>query len=122
MTTAPIEQALADLRAGKMIVVVDDETRENEGDLICAAEMVTPAIINFMAQHGRGWICLALTSEDCDRLELPQMVEQDTEAMSTAFTAKYRCLLFVSRSTNPMSRMPSGLMALVWMVNDCVRN
>ncbi len=86
MTTAPIEQALADLRAGKMIVVVDDETRENEGDLICAAEMVTPAIINFMAQHGRGWICLALTSEDCDRLELPQMVEQNTEAMSTAFT------------------------------------
>jgi len=86
VTTAPIEQALADLRAGKMIVVVDDETRENEGDLICAAEMVTPAIINFMAQHGRGWICLALTSEDCDRLELPQMVEQNTEAMSTAFT------------------------------------
>lgn len=86
MTTAPIEQALADLRAGRMIVVVDDETRENEGDLICAAEMVTPEIVNFMAQHGRGWICLALTPEDCDRLELPQMVEQNTESMSTAFT------------------------------------
>jgi 3,4-dihydroxy 2-butanone 4-phosphate synthase/GTP cyclohydrolase II len=86
MTTAPIERALADLRAGKMIVVVDDEDRENEGDLICAADKVTPEIINFMAQHGRGWICLALTPEDCERLELPQMVEQNTESMSTAFT------------------------------------
>lgn len=86
MTTASIERALADLRAGKMIVVVDDEARENEGDLICAAEAVTPEIVNFMAQHGRGWICLALTSEDCDRLDLPQMVEQNTDVMSTAFT------------------------------------
>ena len=86
VTTAPIERALADLRAGKMIVVVDDEDRENEGDLVCAAEAVTPEMINFMAQHGRGWICLALTSEDCDRLELPQMVERNEDAMSTAFT------------------------------------
>ncbi len=83
---APVEKALADLRAGKVIVVVDDEDRENEGDLVCAAETVTPEIINFMVRHGRGWICLALTSEDCDRLALPQMVEQNTEAMSTAFT------------------------------------
>src|SRR5690606_28433585 len=86
MTTAPIERALADLRAGKMIVVVDDEDRENEGDLICAADKITPEIVNFMAQHGRGWICLALSPEDCERLELPQMVEQNTESMSTAFT------------------------------------
>ncbi|HRP09084.1 MAG TPA: 3,4-dihydroxy-2-butanone-4-phosphate synthase, partial [Gemmatimonadales bacterium] len=86
MTTAPIERALADLRDGRMIVVVDDEDRENEGDLICAAEAVTPEIINFMAQHGRGWICLALTPEDCDRLELPQMVSRNTDSMSTAFT------------------------------------
>jgi 3,4-dihydroxy 2-butanone 4-phosphate synthase/GTP cyclohydrolase II len=86
MTLTPIERALADVKAGKMIVVVDDEDRENEGDLVCAAELVTPEIINFMAQHGRGWICLALTPEDCDRLDLPQMVEQNTEAMSTAFT------------------------------------
>lgn len=86
MTTAPIERALADLRAGKLIVVVDDEDRENEGDLICAADKVTPELINFMAQHGRGWICLALTPEDCDRLELPQMVERNTESMATAFT------------------------------------
>ncbi len=86
MTTAPIEQALEDLRAGKMIVVVDDQDRENEGDLVCAAESVTPEIVNFMAQHGRGWICLALTSDDCDRLELRQMVERNTESMATAFT------------------------------------
>ena len=86
MTLARIERAIADIKAGKMVVVVDDEDRENEGDLVCAAELVTPEIINFMAQHGRGWICLALTPEDCDRLELPQMVERNTESMTTAFT------------------------------------
>ncbi len=86
MTTAPITKAIEDLRAGKMIVVVDDQDRENEGDLVCAAEAITPEIVNFMAQHGRGWICLALTSDDCDRLELRQMVERNTESMATAFT------------------------------------
>jgi len=86
MTLTAIEQAIADLRAGRMIVVVDDEDRENEGDLVMAAEHVTPAAINFMALHGRGWICLALTPEECDRLELPQMVEQNSESQATAFT------------------------------------
>lgn len=86
MTLTPIERAIADVKAGKLVVVVDDEDRENEGDLVCAAELITPEIINFMAQHGRGWICLALTPEDCDRLELPQMVERNTESMNTAFT------------------------------------
>lgn len=86
MKTASIERALEELRAGRMIVVVDDQDRENEGDLVCAAEVVTPEMINFMVQHGRGWICLSLTSEDCDRLELPQMVEHNTESMATAFT------------------------------------
>ncbi|HEY3933712.1 MAG TPA: bifunctional 3,4-dihydroxy-2-butanone-4-phosphate synthase/GTP cyclohydrolase II [Gemmatimonadales bacterium] len=86
MTLTPIERALADIRAGKIVVVVDDADRENEGDLVCAAELVTPEIVNFMARHGRGWICLALTPEDCDRLDLPQMVERNTELMSTAFT------------------------------------
>src|SRR5690606_21346859 len=83
---ASIERALSDLRAGRMIVVVDDEDRENEGDLVCAAETVTPEMNNFMAQHGRGWICLSLTPEDCDRLDLPQMVERSTVLMSTACT------------------------------------
>ena len=86
VTLTSIEHAIAEVKAGRVVVVVDDEDRENEGDLVCAAELVTPEIINFMAQHGRGWICLALTPEDCDRLELPQMVERNTESMNTAFT------------------------------------
>lgn len=86
MTLTPIERAIADIKAGRMVVVVDDEDRENEGDLVCAAELVTAEVVNFMARHGRGWICLALTPEDCDRLDLPQMVERNTESMLTAFT------------------------------------
>lgn len=81
-----IETAIARLREGGMVVVADDERRENEGDLVCAADLVTPEIINFMATHGRGWICLALTAERCDALDLKQMVDRNTEAMSTAFT------------------------------------
>ncbi|MEP6589805.1 MAG: bifunctional 3,4-dihydroxy-2-butanone-4-phosphate synthase/GTP cyclohydrolase II [Gemmatimonadota bacterium] len=86
MSFGTIPQAIADLRAGKMVVVTDDEDRENEGDLVFAAAAVTPDMVNFMAQYGRGMICLALTSEDCDRLELKQMVERNTESMQTAFT------------------------------------
>ena len=66
--------------------MADDENRENEGDLVCAAELVTPEMINFMALHGRGLICLALTGERCDQLGLPQMAEHNTEALGTAFT------------------------------------
>ncbi|MEO5797960.1 MAG: bifunctional 3,4-dihydroxy-2-butanone-4-phosphate synthase/GTP cyclohydrolase II [Gemmatimonadales bacterium] len=80
-----IDTAIADLKAGRMIVVTDDEDRENEGDLVCAAGAVTPEMINFMAQYGRGMICLALTPEQCDHLELGQMVERNTESMQTAF-------------------------------------
>src|ERR1700676_2568153 len=81
-----IEAAVADLRAGKFIVVVDDEDRENEGDLVIAAEKVTPQAINFMAREGRGLICLALTEERCDELGLPPMVEENTSNFGTAFT------------------------------------
>ncbi len=81
-----IEEAAEDLRAGKFVVIVDDEDRENEGDLVLAAEKVTPATINFMAKEGRGLICLALTEERCDELELPPMVEQNTSNFGTAFT------------------------------------
>src|SRR5215475_5836555 len=66
-----IEAALGELRAGRMIVIVDDEDRENEGDLMMAAELVTPEAINFMATHGRGLVCLAMTSERIDQLKLP---------------------------------------------------
>jgi 3,4-dihydroxy 2-butanone 4-phosphate synthase / GTP cyclohydrolase II len=87
MTTfGTIEQAIDDLRNGKIIIVADDEDRENEGDLVCAAELVTPETINFMTKHGRGLICLALTGERCDQLGLPQMTERNTEELSTAFT------------------------------------
>ncbi len=81
-----IEQAVEDLRSGKIIIVADDEDRENEGDLVCAAELVTPEMINFMTLHGRGLICLALTGERCDQLGLPQMADRNTEELSTAFT------------------------------------
>ncbi|MCX7745690.1 MAG: bifunctional 3,4-dihydroxy-2-butanone-4-phosphate synthase/GTP cyclohydrolase II [Clostridia bacterium] len=81
-----IEEALEDIRHGKMIVVVDDEDRENEGDLIMAAEKVTPESINFMAAHGRGMICAPITSKRAAELDLPLMVEKNNENMRTAFT------------------------------------
>ncbi len=83
---ASVEAAVEELRRGKFVVVVDDEDRENEGDLVLAAEKVTPEAINFMAREGRGLICLALTGERCDELGLPLMVEQNTSNFGTAFT------------------------------------
>jgi 3,4-dihydroxy 2-butanone 4-phosphate synthase / GTP cyclohydrolase II len=85
-TFGTIEQAVEDLRNGKIVIVADDEDRENEGDLVCAAELVTPETINFMTLHGRGLICLALTGERCDQLGLPQMTERNNEELATAFT------------------------------------
>lgn len=86
MIFGTIEQALDDLRNGKVIIVADDEDRENEGDFVCAAELVTPETVNFMTIHGRGLICLALTGDRCDQLRLPSMAERNTEEFSTAFT------------------------------------
>ncbi|MDR0868199.1 MAG: bifunctional 3,4-dihydroxy-2-butanone-4-phosphate synthase/GTP cyclohydrolase II [Planctomycetota bacterium] len=81
-----IEDAVADLRAGKMVVLIDDENRENEGDLTLAAALVTPDAINFMATHARGWICLTLEEEACRRLDLPPMTANNEAAFGTAFT------------------------------------
>jgi 3,4-dihydroxy 2-butanone 4-phosphate synthase / GTP cyclohydrolase II len=81
-----VEEAIRDIEAGKIIIVVDDEDRENEGDMICAAEKVTPEIINFMAREGRGLICVGLTEERCDELELEMMVGKNTATHETAFT------------------------------------
>lgn len=81
-----IDEAIEDIRAGKMVVVCDDEDRENEGDLTLAAQFATPEAINFMAMHGRGLICLALTPERCEELNLPQMVQQNEATFGTAFT------------------------------------
>jgi 3,4-dihydroxy 2-butanone 4-phosphate synthase / GTP cyclohydrolase II len=86
MPFGTIEQAIIDLRGGKFIVVADDEDRENEGDLICGAQQVTPAMVNFMLREARGLICLALTGERADELELPPQVESNTEGLQTAFT------------------------------------
>jgi len=83
---ASIGDALAELQAGRMIVIVDDEDRENEGDLVIAAEMITPEVINFMATHARGLICLAITGERADALELGQMASRNTSRGGTAFT------------------------------------
>lgn len=85
MPFASIPEAIEDIRAGKMLVVVDDEDRENEGDLTIAAEKVTPEAINFMAVHGRGLICLALAAERCDQLQLALMSRNNTARFGTAF-------------------------------------
>lgn len=81
-----IEEALEDIKNGKVIIVVDDEDRENEGDFICAAELVTPEIINFMATHGRGLICTPLEEKRANELDLPLMVSSNTALHETAFT------------------------------------
>ncbi|RDC63765.1 bifunctional 3,4-dihydroxy-2-butanone-4-phosphate synthase/GTP cyclohydrolase II [Adhaeribacter pallidiroseus] len=81
-----IEEAVADIKAGKIVIVVDDEDRENEGDFICAARAITPEIVNFMATHGRGLICVPLTEERCDALGLQLMVGRNTALHATPFT------------------------------------
>jgi 3,4-dihydroxy 2-butanone 4-phosphate synthase/GTP cyclohydrolase II len=86
MPLATIDEAVEDIRHGKLVIIVDDEDRENEGDLVCAAELVTPEMINFMAVHGRGLICLPLTEERCDELQLAPQTSDNTSKMGTAFT------------------------------------
>lgn len=98
-----IESALADLKAGRAIVVVDDENRENEGDLVCAAQFATPDLINFMAVYARGLICLAMTGPRLDELELPLMVTNNTDSNQTAFT--------VSIDASPSAGVSTGISA-----------
>ena len=86
MPLARVAEALEDIRQGKMVILVDDEDRENEGDLCMAAEMVTPEAVNFMAKEGRGLICLTLTEERADHLDLPLMVHDNSSSFGTAFT------------------------------------
>jgi 3,4-dihydroxy 2-butanone 4-phosphate synthase/GTP cyclohydrolase II len=81
-----IPEAIEDLKNGKIIIVVDDEDRENEGDFLCAAELTTPEIINFMALHGRGLICMPLPEKRCDELGLEVMVSRSSDPKETAFT------------------------------------
>ncbi len=81
-----IEEAIEDYKQGKMLIVADDEDRENEGDIICSGQMVTPDVINFLAREAGGLVCLAISGEIAEKLDLPQMVEQNSESMKTAFT------------------------------------
>ncbi|MFC7307634.1 bifunctional 3,4-dihydroxy-2-butanone-4-phosphate synthase/GTP cyclohydrolase II [Streptomyces monticola] len=99
----PIEQAVADIAAGRPVVVVDDENRENEGDLVIAAEKATPEIVAFMMSECRGLICAPMEGDELDRLELPQMVENNTEMMRTAFT--------VSVDATPAHGVSTGISA-----------
>ena len=86
MALVTIEEAIQDLQDGKFVILVDDEDRENEGDLIMAAEKVTPESINFMAIHGRGLICMPVTGQRLEELRLPMMVQDNTSRYTTAFT------------------------------------
>jgi 3,4-dihydroxy 2-butanone 4-phosphate synthase / GTP cyclohydrolase II len=86
MAFCSVEEAIEDIRFGRMLVVVDSEDRENEGDIVMAAEAITPEAINFMETHARGWICVAMEGALLDRLELPMMVEENTARLGTAFT------------------------------------
>ena len=99
-----IETALEDIRQGKMVILVDDEDRENEGDLAMAAELVTPEAVNFMAKEGRGLICLSLTEERADELDLPLMVQDNTSSFGTAFTVSIEARRGVSTGISAKDR------------------
>ncbi len=101
---APIEEAVAELRAGRMIIILDDEDRENEGDLACAAELVTPEIVNFMATHGRGLICLPMSPDRLDELQIPLMVEKNTARLGTAFCVSIEARRDVSTGISAADR------------------
>jgi len=112
MPFATIEQAAADIREGRMIIIVDDEDRENEGDLVCAAEMVTPEIINFMATYARGLICMPLTEERCDELHLTMQVADNTSFLGTAFTVSIEARKGVSTGISAADRATTILTAV----------
>ncbi len=107
-----IEQALEDIKQGKMVILVDDEDRENEGDLTIAAEFVTPEIINFMATYGRGLICLSLTSQKVKELDLPMMVSKNTSAFETGFTVSIEAKRGVTTGISAKDRATTILAAI----------
>jgi 3,4-dihydroxy 2-butanone 4-phosphate synthase / GTP cyclohydrolase II len=109
---ATIEEAVADIRDGRMIIITDDEDRENEGDLVCAAEKVTPEIINFMARHARGLICLPLTEERCDELHLTTQVADNTSYLGTAFTVSIDARRGITTGISAADRATTILVAV----------
>lgn len=112
MQFASIEDAAAEIREGRMIIVVDDEDRENEGDLVCAAEKITPDIINFMATHARGLICMPLTEERCDELHLTMQVADNTSFLGTAFTVSIEARKGVTTGISASDRATTILTAV----------
>ena len=112
MAFASIDEAVADIRDGRMIIIVDDEDRENEGDLVCAAEKVTPEIINFMARYARGLICLPLTEERCDELHLTTQVADNTSFLGTAFTVSIDARRGISTGISAADRATTILVAV----------
>ena len=112
MAFVSVEEAIEETRAGRMLVVVDDEDRENEGDLTLAAEKITPEIINFMATHGRGLICLALTGGRCDYLRLPLMTPHNTSNFGTAFTESIDAVAGVTTGISAADRANTILTAM----------
>ncbi len=112
MPLATIEEAANDIKNGKMIIIVDDEDRENEGDLVCAAEKVTPEIINFMITHARGLICLPLTEERCDELQLLPQTADNTSSMGTAFTISIEARTGVTTGISAADRAKTILTAV----------
>jgi 3,4-dihydroxy 2-butanone 4-phosphate synthase/GTP cyclohydrolase II len=112
MPFATIEEAAADIRDGRMIIIVDDEDRENEGDLVCAAEKVTPEIVNFMATHARGLICMPLTEERCDELHLTMQVADNTSFLGTAFTVSIEARKGVTTGISAADRATTILTAV----------
>ena len=112
MPFASIEEAAADLREGRMIIIVDDEDRENEGDLACAAERVTPEVINFMATHARGLVCMPLTEERCDELHLTMQVADNTSFLGTAFTVSVEARKGVTTGISAADRATTILTAV----------
>lgn len=112
MALCSIEEAIEDIRQGRMIILVDDENRENEGDLTIAAEMITPEAINFMAIHGRGLICLAMAPELIDRLDLPMMASRNESRFGTAFTVSIEARVGVSTGISAYDRSTTVLAAV----------
>ncbi len=112
MPVSSVESALEDLREGKIIILVDDEDRENEGDFMVAAQNVTPEIVNFMALHGRGLICLSLTEDKCDSLQLHQMVNDNTTKYGTAFTVSIEARKGVTTGISAADRARTILAAI----------
>lgn len=112
MPLITIEDAIKDIKAGRMIILVDDEDRENEGDLTMAAEAVTPEAINFMAKHGRGLICLSMTGEKIDSLNLPLMVEHNTSSFQTGFTVSIEARCGVTTGISAADRATTILTAV----------